>query len=41
MADDQTIKAEAVGDTVRLNIQISTGACAVTLSVTDALLLID
>lgn len=41
MADDRTIKAEAVGNAVRVAIRLPEGACAVTLNVTDALLLID
>ena len=41
MADDRTVKAEAIGDAVQLDIRLPTGACAVTLNVADALLLID
>ena len=41
MADDRRIKADAVGDAVRLDIRLPAGACSVVLNVADALLLID
>jgi hypothetical protein len=41
MANDRTIKADAVGDAVRLDIRLPTGGCSLVLNVTDALLLID